>query len=141
MSDKLTGKCLCGVVSWQTPGPVLWAGHCHCESCRRATSAPFTSFFGVPRNSVTWKGTLGSSATSNGKVVRKFCTSCGTQMTYQFEGWPDETHLYAATMDEPSQFEPKAHFHYAEKLAWVHIKDNLPKYPGSADSTEPLADN
>ena len=140
MSDCITGKCLCGAVSWRTPGPVLWAGHCHCESYRRATSAPFTSFFGVPRNSVTWKGTLGSMATSNGKVVRKFCTSCGTQMTYQFEGWPDETHLYAATMDEPSQFEPKAHFHYAEKLPWVHISDTLPKYPGSADTTEPLAD-
>ena len=59
-------------------------------------------------------------------------------MTYQFDGWPEETHLYAATMDAPGKFQPKAHFHYAEKLNWVRIADDLPKYPGSADNTEPL---
>lgn len=135
---ELTGRCLCGAVTWASPGPVLWAGHCHCGSCRRATASPFTSFFGVPRKSVTWKGTLKTHATSDGKVVRMFCAACGTQMTYQFEGWPDETHLYAATLDDPALFEPRAHFHYAEKLEWVEIGDDLPKYPGSADITEPL---
>jgi hypothetical protein len=58
-------------------------------------------------------------------------------MTYQAAIWPDETHLYAATMDDPAQFEPQAHFHFAEKLDWIAFKDDLPKYPGSADMTEP----
>ena len=135
---EISGRCLCGAVTWVTPGPVLWAGHCHCASCRRATAAPFTSFFGVPRNSVVWTGDLAAYATSGGKVLRKFCPACGTQMTYQFAGWPDETHLYAATMDAPAKFEPKAHFHYAERLAWVKLNDELPRYPGSAENTEPL---
>jgi hypothetical protein len=138
LSDNLTGKCLCGKITWQTTGPVLWAGHCHCESCRRATSAPFTSFFGVPRDSVKWQGKLDILSTSNGAVIRKFCPQCGSQMTYQFEGWPEETHLYAATMDDPSHFVPKAHFHFSEKLPWIEIKDDLPKYSGSAETTEPL---
>lgn len=138
MSDHLTGKCLCGKITWRTNGPILWAGHCHCESCRRATSAPFTAFFGVPRESVEWQGSFGVLSTSDGKVIRKFCPQCGSQMTYQYEGWPDETHLYAATMDDPSLFEPKAHFHFAEKLPWIEINDNLPRYPGSADKTEPI---
>ncbi|QGX98812.1 GFA family protein [Roseovarius faecimaris] len=137
MAD-ITGRCFCGAVRYATPGPVLWAGHCHCDSCRRATSAPFTSFFGVPRASVRWEGELKTNATSNGRVKRLFCGACGTQMTYQYEGWPDETHLYAATLDNPQSFAPKAHFHYAEKLPWVRITDDLPKYPGSADTTEPL---
>ena len=134
----MTGKCLCGAVKWSSEGPVLWAGHCHCESCRKATSSPFTSFFGVPRDSVKWQGDLASYASSNGKAVRKFCSGCGAQMTYQYEGWPTETHLYAGSLDDKSQFVPTAHFHFAEKLDWVHIDDDLPKYPGSADNTEPL---
>ena len=41
------------------------------------------------------------------------------QMTYQADIWPDETHLYAATMDDPTQFRAEAHYHYAERLAWL----------------------
>ncbi len=134
MAD-LTGRCLCGAVTWSTPGPVLWAGHCHCDSCRRATAAPFTSFFGVPRDSVTWTGRLSDNPSSGGRVTRRFCETCGTQMTYQNEIWPDETHLYAATMTTPSDFVPKAHFHYAERLPWVEITDDLPKHAASADDT------
>lgn len=137
MTD-LKGRCLCGAITWSTPGPVLWAGHCHCSSCRRATASPFTSFFGVPRKSVTWSGGLNTHPTSDGRVQRMFCGQCGTQMSYQFDGWPEETHLYAGTIDDPSQFQPDAHFHYAEKLPWVQITDDLPKYPGSADTTDPL---
>ena len=95
------------------------------------------SFFGVPRGSVTWTGTLASSKTSGGTVQRQFCASCGTQMTYQADIWPDETHLYAATMDDPSLFEPQAHFHYGERLPWLVITDDLPKYAGSAEADDP----
>ena len=58
-------------------------------------------------------------------------------MTYQFEGWPEEIHLYAAMLDNPEDFAPQAHYHYAEKLPWIEIADELPRYPGSADTTEP----
>ena len=93
----------------------------------------------MPRDSVTWRGELAANATSDGKVIRKFCPKCGSQLTYQYEGWPTETHLYAGSLDDKSQFVPTAHFHFAEKLDWVHINDDLPKYPGSADNTEPLS--
>lgn len=137
MAD-ITGHCLCGAVKYRSTGPVLWAGHCQCESCRRATASPFTSFFGVPRASVRWQGGLKTHPTSKGRVQRMFCATCGTQMTYQYDGWPDETHLYAATLDDPATFKPQAHFHFAERLPWVHITDDLPKYPGSADTTAPI---
>ena len=135
---RMTGRCSCGAVTWQSDGPVLWAGHCHCDSCRRATSAPCTSFFGVPRDGLTWTGGMAERTTSDGRVRRQFCAKCGSQMTYPFEGWPTETHLYAATLDNPADFTPTAHFHYAEKLPWVTVDDDLPKYPGPADTTEPL---
>jgi len=134
----ITGHCFCGAITYRSDGPELWSGHCHCDSCRRATSSPFTSFFGVPRADVTWSGDLVIHTTSDGRVSRGHCPTCGTQMTYQFTGLPDETHLYAATLDDPLQFTPQAHFHYAERLPWVQITDELPKYPGSTDTTEPL---
>lgn len=134
MSQDLSGRCLCGAVTWRSSGPVLWAGHCHCDSCRRATAAPFTSFFGVPRDGVVWSGARGEYRSSKGAVQRSYCAACGTQMSYQYDGWPDETHLYAATMDQPARFRPEAHYHYGEKLDWVQITDDLPKHPGSAEA-------
>ena len=137
--SNLTGRCACGQVTWASDGPVLWSGHCHCESCRRASSAPFTSFFGVPRTSVTWQGDIGLRPSSAG-VERGFCPGCGAQVLIRATVWPDETHLYAATLDDPSLFEPKAHFHWAERLPWVTLSDNLPKYAASADNADPIND-
>ncbi|MEM9715501.1 MAG: GFA family protein [Pseudomonadota bacterium] len=125
-------------MTWETSAAPLWAGHCHCNSCRRATAAPFTSFLGVPTESVAWSGQMDAQHSSDGAVTRRFCTKCGTQMSYQSRAWPDETHLYAATMDQPEQFRPEAHFHYGERLDWIELTDDLPKYPRSADGSDPL---
>ena len=134
---ELTGRCQCGAISWSSPGPVLWAVHCHCESCRRGNSAAYASFFGVPRSTITRKGKMTLHHSSKG-VVRGFCPHCGSQMLYENEIWPDETHLYAASLDDPDHFKPTAHVHWAERVNWMSVDDNLPKYPGSADTTEPL---
>ncbi len=137
MAD-LTGRCACGQVRWTSPGPVLWAGHCHCDSCRRATSSPFTSFFGVPRATCQIIGRLAERRSSGGQVRRQHCPECGAQITYQYVGWPDETHLYAATLDDPAAFQPQAHYHFAEALPWVRITDSLPRYAASAENADPL---
>lgn len=136
MAD-MTGKCACGRVTWRSAGPVLWAGHCHCDSCRRASSAAMVSFFGVPREGVIWTGEIAERPSSNG-VRRGFCPACGTQLYYQADKWPAETHLYATTLDDPARFEPQAHYHWAERLPWLAVTDDLPRYSGSADDGEPI---
>ena len=45
-----TGRCLCGAIQFEFEGPANWVAHCHCESCRRNTSSPMTTFIGVPRD-------------------------------------------------------------------------------------------
>lgn len=132
----LTGRCACGAVTWRSAGPVLWAGHCHCESCRRAASSPLTSFFGVPKDSLVWTGLVTARVSSKG-VERGHCGVCGVPLYYHSMAWPDETHLYAATLDDPNQFTPEAHYHWAERVPWLTIRDDLPKHAGSADASDP----
>lgn len=133
-SAPLSGRCLCGAVRWETEAEPLWGGHCHCDSCRRATGAPFVSFFGMPRAALLWSGTTTNYCSSNGQVSRRFCSACGTHMAYHWAGWPDETHLYAATLHDSSRFVPQAHFHYAERLPWLVLDDSLPRHPQSANA-------
>ncbi|WP_309663929.1 GFA family protein [Tabrizicola sp.] len=126
MTPPFTGRCLCGAVTYRCTEPPLWQGHCQSESCRRATASPFTSFFGIRNGAGAWSGTPPATYASSPGVWRDFCPTCGTQMTYRATRFPDETHFYAATLDDPTQFTPAGHYHADERLPWVHLADGLP---------------
>lgn len=55
-------------------------------------------------------------------------------MSYQSTRWPDETHLYAASLDDPGAFVPTAHYHWDERVDWLDIRDNLTRHARSADA-------
>lgn len=135
---QITGRCFCGAVRWQTIGPVLWQVHCHCESCRRTCSAPFTTFIGMRRNDVKWTGKTPIGHESSTGVYRAFCPTCGAPVSFQSSKWPDETHLYAAGLDDPDQCRPQAHVNWSERVPWLSVDDNLPKYATTADAGPPL---
>ncbi len=130
---ETTGRCLCGDIRYSFDAAhVLWRGHCHCESCRRATASPMTTFFGVTDGHWNWLEAEPVSYTSSEGVVRQFCGRCGTQLTYRAERFPDETHFYAATLDDPSEFQPEFHTNWQERLAWLHVDDDLLRFPAAS---------
>ena len=45
-----TGHCLCRAISFAYEGEPRWTLNCHCESCRRATSSPMTTWVTVLRD-------------------------------------------------------------------------------------------
>ena len=138
MTETLTGRCLCGATRWTSPGPVLWSGLCHCESCRRAAGAPVVGFFGVPRVTLAFDGPSLRLHEVTPGVRRGFCADCGAALIYQADKWPEETHLMAVSLDDPARFAPQAHYHWAERLPWLHLADDLPRYAGSAEGAAPL---
>jgi len=49
-----------------------------------------------------------------------------------------EIDLYAASLIDPEQFVPHAHYHYAERQNWIKLDDGLPKYcAGETGLAEP----
>lgn len=129
----MQGHCLCGAVKWSADGPVNWAGYCHCESCRRNCAAPVTAFFGVPHGAWRWTGAVPATFRSSASATRYFCGTCGTPIAYENTRWPDEIHFYAAGLEDPQDFAPTQHFHYGERLKWLHLEDDLIKHEGSSD--------
>lgn len=125
MQPPITGRCLCGDVRFVATQVPLWQAHCHCESCRRATSSGFTSFFGIRDGFWRWTGSLPATYQSSPDVWRDFCPRCGSQMAYRSTRFPDEIHFYAATLDRPADYHPSAHVHTDEQLPWVHLSDGL----------------
>ena len=114
------GHCLCGAIRYAfDPVGVLWRGHCHCESCRRATSSPFTTWFSVRNSAWRWTGAAPEIYRSSPGVRRYFCPTCGTPMAY------------ASSLEHPADFAPASHVHVAEKLPWIHLNDPLPRHSGA----------
>ena len=126
--DATKGRCLCGRVTFEYLGPEIWCGHCHCESCRRATASPFTTWIGVRRGACRFTGDAPSVHNSSPGVRRFFCSGCGSPIAFESERWPDETHLYAALLEHAGNAVPQFHVHVAEKLPWIKLDDGLPQY-------------
>lgn len=120
-----TGRCLCGACSFTLTGPHNWVGHCHCESCRRATAAAFVTWIGHPNGAWAFTGAAPQTYRSSEKVMRGFCGTCGTPLFYKSEAYPDETHFYAALLDYPNSVTPREVYFAEEKLDWIDIPDHL----------------
>lgn len=121
------GRCLCGAVRFSFEGPPNWVAHCHCESCRRNCSAPFTTFFGIDHGKWHWTGAEPAVFHSSPGASRLFCATCGTPMAYRHERWPHEIHFYVASLDDSAEMVPTEHVHWDEHLPWIHLSDGLPK--------------
>jgi hypothetical protein len=126
------GRCLCGKVSFDYRGPELWCGHCHCESCRRNCSAPFTTFVGVPAQAVCFTGTAPGIHASSSGVERLFCRDCGSPVAYRSERFSGEIHFYAASLDDPAAVTPQFHVYWSERVPWIELADGLPRFERSA---------
>ena len=124
-----TRPCLCGAGGSRLEGPENWRGHCHCASCRRNTASPFTTFMGVPYVAFRFTGAEPATYVSSPGVRRRFCPACGTPVAYEAERYPLEIHLYAASLDDPTDFAPQFHVHDAERLLWITLADDLPRFP------------
>lgn len=125
--ERATGHCLCGACRFELSAPPRWVGHCHCESCRRATASPFTTWMGQADGTWRFVGDQPVTYASSPGTERGFCGRCGTPLFYRSQRFPGETHFYAALLDDPGAVQPQAHYHSAERLAWVHLADDLPR--------------
>ncbi|WP_343561987.1 GFA family protein [Kiloniella sp. b19] len=129
-SEKLSGHCACGAVSWKAGTTMNWAVLCHCADCRRVASADYVSWFGVNREDLIWEGPRRFWNSSPG-ITRSFCGECGTPLSYENDARAEETDLYAATLDKPQLYQPAAHTFWSERTAWLEFSDTLPKHAKS----------
>ena len=121
------GGCLCGAVRYEAEGPAFHSTLCHCSMCRRAAGAPAVAWFSVRRSGLRIIGTPGAYASSPG-ITRQFCPHCGTQLTFADARTPEEIDVTTATLDDPELLPPEDHTFSENRLHWMHLGDQLPRY-------------
>ena len=131
------GHCQCRHLEYEFEGAPKWVMHCHCESCRRQTASPFTTYAGYVRERVSFDGATLSRYRSSPGVTRSFCPHCGTPLAFEGARWPGEIHLFLAIFDTPNALTPRAHVNTIEQLDWIHLADGLPRLPRIGQSATP----
>jgi hypothetical protein len=136
-SGTTSGHCLCRAIQFTFDGAPNAVYHCHCESCRRATSSPLTTWLNVSRSKFRFtKGAVAVHASSPG-VRRGFCPACGSQLIYENDKMPDEIDLYAASLSNGAAVAPTRHVFAGEQLPWFEVHDDLPRYATTMRSGAP----
>ncbi len=130
---KATGGCLCGAVRYEIDGEPIFAGHCHCSDCRKATGTGHVSVTALPRSAVKVTGeTRGYSVTgdSGQPFTRNFCPVCGSLIFGESATMPGMMTITAGTLDDPSAFEPQMVIYTKSRPAWDRIDSGLPEFEG-----------
>lgn len=115
------GGCLCRAVRFAARGEVIWIAYCHCASCRRHTGAPVSAYAGFRADQVSFDAGSPAIHVSSEGVLRGFCGTCGSTLTYEGRRWPGELHIHLGAMDEPEDFVPSAEAFAEEKLPWLRL--------------------
>jgi hypothetical protein len=134
------GGCLCGAVRYQASAEALARTLCHCRSCRLASGGPSLAWAVFPSDAFGFTaGTPVRFASSPG-VMRSFCGTCGTSLTWQHASRPESIDITSATLDDPDAFAPTKEIWVEHKLGWEALNPSIEHYARSSVGASPLAD-
>ena len=130
-TSLLTGHCLCGRVRYRAKTAALWVGYCHCPSCRRATGSVIAAYAGFRPEDLAFEGDPPARFASSPDVIRQFCGTCGTPLSFESPRWPGEIHLLVGSADRFEGLKPMGHAFCDYQVPWFEVADELPRHSSS----------
>ena len=107
----ITGRCLCGGVTYSVDAEPVVQAACHCTDCQRQSGSPFSVIVGVPRGAFHVEGSTLSSFTTigedhGGETQRNFCSRCGAPVFSDAAVAPELVFIKAGSLDDSSWLQP-----------------------------------
>ena len=111
-TSKVSGQCHCGLVKYESQGPVIRSSYCDCPGCQKASGAMKAPYVTVP--SVGFKVIAGEPSKFRAACgvkcdtygVWHFCPTCGGPVFWRSDNGK-EVDIFAGTLDDTSIFQPK----------------------------------
>lgn len=127
MSDEATpisGRCLCGAVTYTADAEPIAQAVCHCADCQRQSGSPFTVVIGVPRAALSLQGETLSSFSTVGddhgqETERSFCSACGAPVFSVSGALPDVAFIKAGSLDDGSWVQPVVEVWTSSAQPWA----------------------
>jgi hypothetical protein len=125
------GGCLCSAIRFRISGEPAFSGVCHCATCRRASAAPVVGWLTFDRGQVEILSGNPRAYRSSQGVVRQFCATCGSQISYESVERPTTIDITTASMDNPNLFPPTMEVWLEHRLSWQCVDQTRAQYPRS----------
>ncbi len=133
IGTRYTGGCLCGALRYVADGEPLYAGHCYCADCRKASGAGFIPFLGFSAGAVRFNGGTKQFVSKSARgtdAVRNSCPVCSSLVFGGDVGTDDSFTIYAGSLDDPSLFHPRVAIFADGRPAWAVIPTDLKVFDG-----------
>lgn len=127
------GGCLCSSIRFRISGTPIISTICHCATCRRASAAPTVAWLTVERSRFQILSGSPHVYRSSQGVVRRFCRSCGSQLTYESTTHPDTIDITTLSLDNPNAFAPTLEVWLEHRISWQPASQTLTQFSKGAD--------
>jgi hypothetical protein len=129
----MTGRCLCGNVSYTLEAEPFAQALCFCRDCQRQTGTAFSVVIGVPRSAFNVEGDTLASIDTTGEMHgtpthRNFCSACGSPIFSVVDAQPDVVFVKAGTLDDASWLEPNVEVFTRSALPWAPHLENAARF-------------
>jgi hypothetical protein len=125
------GGCLCSAIRFRISGEPVFSSICHCATCRRASAAPMVAWLTFDRGQVEFLSGSPRTYQSSQGVVRQFCGTCGSQLSYESIASPTTIDLTTASMDDPNLFPPTLEVWLEHRVSWQTANQTRMQYSRS----------
>lgn len=123
----MTGRCLCGAVSYELSGDVIATAVCHCDHCQRQSGGAFSVNLVAHESQLNVSGdlsTYGDTGDHGGDTVfvrRHFCGACGSPIVSDLVETEGVIAVKAGTLDDKSDINPTVEAWCESKQSWVDL--------------------
>ena len=132
----MEGGCLCGAVRFRVSGTPQFSVICHCATCRKASGAPSVAWLTFTREQFEFLSGEPRSYASSLGVIRRFCGTCGSGISYEKAETPISIDLTTMSLDDPTAFPPTSEVWVEHRIPWQAVNLSLDQYArGSAGET------
>lgn len=128
MTERLTGTCECGKISYECGSVPKFTLMCQCRQCQRITGAGHSAQFAVAEKDTVLTGSVKThtlNADSGNVVISAFCGNCGNPIYKTTSMMPDTLLFHAATLDDPGIFDPQMVVFSKSAQPWDHINPSI----------------
>jgi hypothetical protein len=132
VSKHYTGGCACGAIRYEARAQPIFENHCQCHDCQKRSGTGHSSYLTFPSRAdvkITGETAKWRVAADNGnEKTHAFCPTCGSPVYLTFAATPDLIAVHAASLDEPSRFDPTVVTYSIRGFAWDRMDPALQRF-------------
>ncbi len=131
----ISGKCLCGAVTYASEQPPVFMGKCYCLDCSNESGTGHITTIAVPEAGFRVEGALSEYAKTSDdghQLTKFFCTRCGSTLFTRPQKLDGVVIVRAGTLDDRSVVSPQLQMYVSRAPAWDQPDETITSFPEMA---------